>query len=152
LAAYEALGDPVKIGWSHLSLGHLYQIQDNLTGAEEQVRQALSLGERTGDALLTMRSLSTLALVYRKRGQVEDVKRAASQALTMATAMYQPIFVCLNKANKAWVSWREGKLSEAWTRNQEALAEWQLLPTANYIYYSQWTALLPLIDIAPEYF
>jgi DNA-binding SARP family transcriptional activator len=34
LAAYEALGDPIKIGWSHLSLGNLYQFEDNLTEAE----------------------------------------------------------------------------------------------------------------------
>ncbi|HEX9131750.1 MAG TPA: AAA family ATPase [Ktedonobacteraceae bacterium] len=147
LAAYEALGDPVKIGWSHLSLGNLFQFQDNLTGAEGQVREALALGERTGDALLHMRSLSTLALVYRKRGQVEDVRRAASRALAMAAAMDQSISVCLNKANLAWVAWREGKLSEAWEYGRAALAEWQSLPTANYTYYSQWTALLPVIDI-----
>lgn len=148
LAAYEALGDPVKIGWSHLSLGNLFQFHDNLTGAEGQVREALALGERTGDALLHMRSLSTLALVYRKRGQVEDVRRAASQALARAVAMDQPISVCLNKANLAWVAWREGMLSEAWEYGRAALAEWQSLPTANYAYYSLWTALFPLIDIA----
>jgi len=147
LAAYEALGDPLKIGWSHLTLGNLYAFQDNLTRAERQIREALTLGERTGDAMLNMRSLSALALVYRKLGQVEDARRTASRALSMATATSQPVFVCLNKANLAWVAWREGKLSEAWALDRAALEEWQSLPTANYTYYSGWTALLPLIDI-----
>ncbi len=93
-------------------------------------------------------SLSALALVYRKLGRLEDARRAASRALSMATAAYQPVFVCLNKANLAWVAWREGKLSEAWALDRAALEEWQSLPTANYAYYSRWTALLPVIDMA----
>ncbi len=144
LAAYEALEDPVKIGWSHLSLGYLYQFQDNLIEAERQVSEALRLGERTGDALLHMRSLSWLALIYRKRGQVEEVRRAASQALAMATTVHQPVFIGLNKAQLAWVSWLEGNLSEAWAQGQAAIAEWQSDPVT----YTQWTAILPLLDIA----
>jgi hypothetical protein len=66
----------------------------------------------------------------------------------MATTIQQPIFVCLNKANLGWVARREGKPLEAEEYGKAALAEWQLLPTANYTYYSQWTALFPLIDIA----
>ena len=47
LAAYEALGDPLKIGWGHLSLAALYQSKDSLSEAEEHAREALALGERT---------------------------------------------------------------------------------------------------------
>ncbi len=146
LAAYEALGDPLKIGWSHLSLAFLYQLKDGLVEAEEHTREALDLGERTGDVMMQMLSLNMLALVCRKRGQAEEVRRVALRTLAMAEALHQPVAIGQNKANLAWLAWREGNFAEAQALGQEALEEWQALQV-NY-YYMRWTALLPLLAVA----
>ena len=146
LAAYEALGDSLKIGWGHLSLAALYQSKDSLSEAGEHACEALALGERTGDALMQMRSLSMLALICRKRGQEEEVRHLALRTLAMAEALHQPVAIGQNKANHAWLAWREGNLAEAQVLGQEALEEWQALQV-NY-YYMRWTALLPLLAVA----
>jgi DNA-binding SARP family transcriptional activator len=149
LEAYEVLGDPLKIGWSHLSLAFLHVRQataEGLAEAEIHVREAISLGERIGDAMLLLRSLSTLVLVCRGRGDVEGAKQALARALPLSIELQQHRTVGQNKANQSWVAWREGKLAEAEQLGWAALVEWQLVKPANY--YSQWTALLPLISIA----
>lgn len=142
LAAYEALGDPLKIGWSHLSMAYLYQDYD-LFQAEEHARIALALGERTGDTLLQLRTLGMLTNISRRRGNKEEVKRSALHILYLAKAMQQPLYVGLSKANLAWLAWLEGNLTEAQAMGQEALTIWQ-----THFYYSQWIALLPLLAIA----
>jgi tetratricopeptide (TPR) repeat protein len=143
LAAYEALGNLVNMGWGHSIIGLYHLLQDSLTEAERQYQEGLTMGKRTGDTMLQLRCLGYLALVCRKRGQMEDVQHYISQATTMHPQLRDNIG--LNKANLAWIAWREGKMSEARELSRTALREWQLLPT---IYPFQWTALLPLIDIA----
>jgi len=131
LEAYEALGDPLKIGWSHLSLAYLHMRQvtpEALAKAEMHTREAVSLGERIGDAMLLMQSLGILALVCRRRGNVEDVKLALSRGLPMSIELQQHRFVGLNKANQSWVAWREGKLAEAEKLGQAASEKFPQTP------------------------
>jgi hypothetical protein len=46
----------------------------NLDEAEEQLQAGAALGERMGDAELYARCLAFLSLVFRRRGQVEEVR------------------------------------------------------------------------------
>lgn len=145
LMAYQELGDPIKVGWSHYTLGSMYQWQQSLLEAEEQVCEALALGECTGDVLLQIRSLSLLSLIYRQRGQVKEVRRTASQALKLVTAV-QSVHssAALSKANLAWIAWREGNLPEAREYAGAALKGWESTsPPSSF----QWPALFLLIDI-----
>jgi tetratricopeptide (TPR) repeat protein len=145
LMSYQALGDPIKIGWGHYTLGSMYQWQHNLVEAEEQARQALTLGEHTGDVLLQIRSLTLLSLIYRLRGLVEEVRSTASQALKLVAAV-QSVHssAALCKANLAWIAWREGNTSEAMNYAEAALKTLESTSPPNSI---QWPALFLLLAI-----
>jgi serine/threonine protein kinase len=145
LMAYQELGDPIKVGWGHYTLSSLYQMQQRLVEAEEQVCEALALGERTGDVLLQIRSLSLLSLIYRQRGQVEEVRRTASQALKLFAAVQSAhSSAALSKANLAWIAWCEGNLPEAKKYAGAALKGWESTsPPSSF----QWPALFLLIAI-----
>ena len=51
--------------------------------AEELLQAALALAERIGNITLQVRCLNVLSLVYRRRGQVEEVQRYASRMQAM---------------------------------------------------------------------
>ena len=146
LKAYQELGDPIKIGWSHYNLGGMYLWQQSLVEAEKQAREALLLGERTGDVMLQIRSLALLSLIYRQRGLVEEVRRTASQALKLVTAV-QSVHssAALCQANLAWTTWSKGNASEAMEYAGTALKAFESTSPPNSF---QWPALFLLLDIA----
>jgi hypothetical protein len=90
--------------------------------------------------------LTYLTITHRKRGHVDAVRAHIPRALAAATAAQTPQYVAMATANQAWVSWREGHLSEARAKAQDALALWQQAPPTYTVMY--WTALWPVLGVA----
>src|SRR5436305_1206896 len=65
----------------------------DLDEAEEHMKAALALTERTGDVSLQARCLTYLTILYRKRGQVEEARRSATRSLAVALAADMPEYV-----------------------------------------------------------
>ncbi len=78
-------------------------------------------------------------MFHRKRGQVEQVRCYAAQALQIAISSELPSYIATAHANHAWLAWREKKYKEARTEAEAALGLW---PST---YPFQWTAIFPLI-------
>ena len=144
LSASQALNDPTFIAFAQFSLGFSFLWRDELAEAEDTLQSSLSLAERTGDIVLEARCLSFLTILSRRRGQVEDVRRAISPSLAAARAAGVSQCVGTAQANLAWVAWREGALSEAEAKGQAALETWKQFPNFPF----QWTALWPLTGVA----
>jgi len=137
----QPMGNASEIAWARLDLGLASLWLDQLTLAEEQIDAALAVGKRIEDATLQARCLTFLAILYRKRGQVEATRRASLQVLAMQKAEY----LSLAKANLAWTAWREGNPAEAEAQAQTALAQW---PPLLIVSPFQWTAHWPLLALS----
>jgi tetratricopeptide (TPR) repeat protein len=127
-----------RLGFSHLWSGDLDE-------AEEHLQAALEISERIGDVVVQSRCLTYLTILYRKRGQIEEVKNYISHALAVAKAGNMLEYISVGKANLSWVNLREGNLSESQENGRIALEMWQQAPL---VYPFKWTALWPLISVA----
>ncbi|MBV9230843.1 MAG: AAA family ATPase [Chloroflexi bacterium] len=87
--------------------------------AEEQLRLALRMGERTGNAWLQRNCLTFLPFALRSRGKVEETRRILALAESMKIALDNHIL----RGHHAWVAWREGNLALAETYGRESLQE-----------------------------
>lgn len=87
--------------------------------AEEQLCQALRLGERTGNAWVQNNCLTFLSFVFRGRGQVAEMRLLLTQAQSIGIAPYNRILA----GHAAWIAWREGKLALAETAGRETVQE-----------------------------
>ncbi len=145
LMASEEGGTVIERAWAHLDLGGAYLVRDQLDEAEEHLQAALAAGEQTGELMLQGMCLTFLSIVYKKRGQVDAVRDCTVQAEAVAHKTQNAEFLGMVNANRAWLAWREGKLTEVQTNGNKALALWQQTPV---VYPLQWAALWPLISVA----
>jgi len=145
LEAIQESGKPSGKALAQFALGFNHLWRGELDGAEEYMQAALKLAERIGDVVVQSRCLTYLTVLYRKRGQIEEVQRYISRALDVATAGNMLEYISTAKANLAWVKWYVGNLSEAQENGRIALEMWQQAPL---VYPFKWTALWPLISVA----
>lgn len=141
----EESGELLKMGHPRFVLGLSHLCRRELNSADEHLRAALSIAEKTGDVTLQSRSLTYFVVVHRMRGQVEQARRAIAHVLEVASIGQMVEYVAMAKANQAWVAWREGSLSEARSEAEAALELWGQSWTA---YPFKWAALWPLIAIS----
>jgi hypothetical protein len=110
--------------------------------AEEQLRQALRLGERTGNAWVLYNCLTFLPFVFRHRRQVEELRGILAQAQSIGVASNNRIL----SGHAAWLAWCDGDLILAETYGRESVEKpqpQQLQPNPFL-----WTGRWPLIGVA----
>jgi tetratricopeptide (TPR) repeat protein len=142
IASLEPGGDETQRGIDLALLGIGLLSASQFDEAEEQLRQALHVGERTGNAWLQNNCLTFLPFVLRQRGQVEEVSRLIAQAQSLGLTEHNRIF----SGHRAWVAWRQGNLVLAETYGRESVEEPhtpQVRPNPFL-----WTGRWPLIGIA----
>jgi tetratricopeptide (TPR) repeat protein len=151
MAAAQESGDEFEIAGAHFEIGWVRLWHGDLEEAEAHLQAALAFAERTGVVEQqdmrggSVRSVTYLAVLYRKRGHVEQTQRLAKRALVAATAAQWPVYMATAQANLAWVAWRQGHDAEAQTQALAALDLWKQAPE---VYAFQWLALWPLIALA----
>lgn len=110
--------------------------------AAEYLRQAVHLGERTGNAWVQNNGLTFLSLVFRRRSQVEEMRRLLTQARSLGVAPYNRLLT----GHTAWIAWREGNLPLAERSGRESVQQEcsrQIRPNPFL-----WTGRWPLIGVA----
>jgi tetratricopeptide (TPR) repeat protein len=140
----DALG---QIAFTQFALGFTYLWSGALDSAEAEMQAALELAERTGDIVLQSRILTYLAVGFRKRGRVEQVRDAVVRCLAISTTGHMDEYIATATANLAWVAWRQGDVAQAREGAQAALELWNRNPI---VYPFRWTALWPLLAMALE--
>jgi tetratricopeptide (TPR) repeat protein len=145
LEAIRESGNLSAIALAQFTLGFSYLWRGDLDEAEGHLQATLKRAEQVGDVVIQSRCLTYLTILYRKRGQIEEVQHYISRALAVATAGNMLEYISTAKANLAWVKWHEGNLSGAQENGRIALEMWQQAPL---VYPFQWTALWPLISAA----
>jgi eukaryotic-like serine/threonine-protein kinase len=146
-AAAETSEDMVLLGHACFMLGFILLWHGDSVDAEENMRRALSIWERTGDVAGKAACQVYLTLIARRAGDVELVRQQATRALESATLANAVQYVGAAKANLAWVALREGQRGEAEQLGRQALDCWAPLANA---YGLRWQAIWPLLWLALE--
>ena len=130
---------------SQFQLGFLHLWHGSQADAEERLRTALHLAERSGDTALQARCLTYLACIARQHGAAEDVRQRTAQLWKAAAQAQMPEYIAVAHACQAWLAWRGGDLEAVPEHGEAALALWAGLP---FDYPFHWLALWPLLAAA----
>ena len=116
----------------------------DLDEAEPAMREALRQGKLLGDVVLISRSHVYLTVLYRKMGNLEEVKRYAYLSLESAAAAQNDEYIFYTRGNLAWSALREGN-----TQLAAELAEsaWDGMKAEKSLLI-QWLAVWPLLAVA----
>ena len=148
LAAQQELDDPVGLAYAIFVSGFVQLWHNDLDPAEHQFLKSLSLAERIGDVTTKTRCLNYLALVHRKRGDVERTRQFVERTQAAAEQAGMPEYVVQCRSNQAWIAWKQGRLAEAESIGQATLDWVAHVPALQVVNPFMWEVLFPLLDIA----
>jgi tetratricopeptide (TPR) repeat protein len=144
LSAAQQSGSPGELAWAQFLSGFSRLWHGDLNEAEETLQASLQLCERTGDVTTQSRCLTYLTVTYRKRGDIEKVRRFAARSQEAAAIGQMIEYVSMAEANLAWAARREGKLAEA---RELGEAAWMTMQKTVQAQMFVWVAVWPLIGI-----
>ncbi len=140
LAAIQQTGNKSLLGFAHFALGNCLLWSGNLDEAEEHMRAALRVGEQVGNVTVLLRCLTFLPFIFRRRGQVEQVRSIITRALALPEARNISIIT----GHRAWLAWRDGNMVEAEAYGRASLEERHRQQPVNLFH---WASLWPLIGV-----
>ena len=141
LAALLQTGNTSLIGFAHFVLGNRLLWSGHLDEAEEEMRAALNIAEQVGNTRLLTRCLMFLPFIFRRRGQLEEVRGIINRALAVPEARN----IAIIKGHQAWIAWRDGNLVETEVYGRASLEDRQGQQRTNAF---RWIGLWPLIGVA----
>lgn len=133
-------GDQNKLGILSFVLGLALLQSGQFDEAEQRLEQAIHVGEQMGVIWLQVRCLTFLPFIYRRRGQVEQVRNTLSRAQAIGAVQHNRILI----GQCAWLAWRDGNLSDAETYGRESIEEKQQQDVNAF----SWVGIWPLLGIA----
>jgi tetratricopeptide (TPR) repeat protein len=145
LKAARECNDLNHIMQAQFGLGFCHLWRDEHEESEVEFRAALRQAERMGSVEYKVLCLTYLAVLYRKRGMTDEVRRHVSLSTAAAKSGRMPVYVGAAKANMAWLALREGDSAEAERLARQSLEYWEGVD-----YPIRWLALLPLVSIMVE--
>ncbi|WP_437765334.1 protein kinase [Sorangium sp. So ce281] len=147
VAAYRAADAPPEGHWAlaaRCSLAIVRMLHGDPDQAEAEMRDALSIAERSGDLEVMTRCLTYLTVIQRRRNLVEGTESLAKRTLKLARAENVREYAGAALGTLAWSALQRGDLARAEEAGREALACWEPLPL---VYPFQWLARLPLCRV-----
>ena len=132
--------------YANLGMSNLWS--DRLDEAEPHFQTARTMAERNGDLPALVRVLTYLAVMYRRRGDVEHVRELADESLALSKEAQMPQYIGTAYAAYAWLASREKDSAETLRQGQLALQAWAGIGEA--VMPVQWLAHFPLIGVALE--
>jgi DNA-binding SARP family transcriptional activator len=135
--------DERLISYKVFSLGFSVLWKGDREEAERWLTKALLQAERTGDIPLQDRCLAYLTVVCRFKGDLGQARSHMQRGLEVAKAEQNRFYIGVARANRAWLSYRNGDLDKAWRNGHAALEQWEAMP-----YPMEWLARWPLLAVA----
>lgn len=133
-------GDPADLTRAYFLVACCHMWRGDLDSAEVDFKIVLEQLDHTGDTEWRVMTNNYIALIQRKRGNLDGVRHWAQLTLTGADKARMPLYAILARANSAWLALREGRLEEAERVAAETFAALEPLP-----FQVKWLAAWPLI-------
>ena len=105
----EGASDLSQLSHIRFVLGFVHHWRGNLADAAAHLNAALKISEKVGYTVLQIRSLTYLALTYRRMHQIGETRRYALLALKLASEAKFVEYEAMARANLAWIAWREAR-------------------------------------------
>jgi len=144
-AAAEALGSGRlrEQAGAEFALGFTQLWRGRLDEAEPRLEAALALAESGGERWRVVVCCTYLALLHRRRGAEDEVRRWTGRALAAGEEL--PACTGMARANEAWLAWRAGDPAGARTLAAAAMRVWA---GVSPVYPFEWAARWPLLAAA----
>lgn len=136
-------GNVRLIARQQFHLGFQLLWYDNLSEAEEYLRQSLMGAEALGDFWLQDQCLVYLNILYRLQGNTAQVAAQLPHLIEISQAVGYSNYIGVAQANAAWLHYRAGEWQQAQTQAAAAVATW-----GNSIYPFHWPAHWLLLALA----
>jgi hypothetical protein len=91
----------------NFTLGFSLLWHDEVDAAPVQLQKTLGLAKRTGDISVEARALAYLAIIARKRGEIEHVREYVTQSLAAATGGHMVEYIGMAKMHLVWIALRD---------------------------------------------
>ena len=117
-----------------------------LEESEDHLRELLAEAERVGYATIQSRCVAYIALIHRKRGDVEGTRRWANRTLEVGAASGMAEYVAAAEAHLAWADLREGNLADAADHARRAHEEGEKMGGAYRVL--AWIVTWPLLAVS----
>ncbi len=121
LAAAKDSGNRRMIGRAKIINGFVHLWRDELADAERCFRDGLRDTEQVGDLDTQFIGTNYLAVVGRKRGDVEMTRRWAERTLSLARKAKNAFYQASSLGSLGWVAWREGDETRARSLLEESV-------------------------------
>ena len=125
--------------------GFAHLFQHSLRRAESELRSALTLAQKAGDATVQARSLVYLTVAARMRGSIEEVEPLIEHSARVAADANAPEYAAATLGNRAWALLRRDDLAGSDALGRQALARWHSVAA---LFPFHWLALLPLLEVS----
>ena len=144
LVAAQESGDLRGVAYAYWTLGVAFLLSNDLALALENMQACLQIVERVGDLGTEVRCLTYVIAAYRRQGNKAAMRLYLPRLVKAAKDGQMDEYLATAWANNAYLSWRNGQVTEALEESQAALATWQRIP---WVYPFQWQALWTLIGL-----
>jgi predicted ATPase/DNA-binding SARP family transcriptional activator len=143
--AAEALGagKPREQAGAEFALGFTQLWRGRLDEAEPRLEAALALAESGGERWRVVVCCTYLALLHRRRGAEDEVRRWTGRALAAGEEL--PATTGMARANEAWLAGRAGDTAAARASAAAAMRVWA---GVSPVYPFEWAARWPLLAAA----
>lgn len=133
-------GDPGDLTRAYFLVACCHMWRDDLDAAEADFSFVLEQLDHTGDSEWRVMTDNYMALIKRKRGDLESVRRWTAKTEDGAERARMPLYAILARANLAWLALREGHIEDAERIAAETFAALAPLP-----FQVKWLAAWPLV-------
>jgi len=137
----EQSGDLAEVSAAYFLQAFVLTWRGDLDGAQSGYELALDMGRRIGDVTREVRAVTYLAVLQRRRGEVEAARRLAEEALGLAVAADMRVYVGCAHGNLAWVAWHTGERQRAREQGEAAWDALQHESAAPFLWIGLWPLL-----------
>ena len=142
LEASRAVGDQSDLAYTLFRVGFCHLWRDEFDQAEKYFMASAETNNSTGSAFNRLVLSTYLTVLYRRRGQIDQVRQSAEQCLALAAEQTNLTYQGMAHANLAWVAWRAAQLPETLQLGQLAQETWRDLGMTNPLLWLAWWPLL----------
>lgn len=125
------------------NIGFIHLWREELDLAEENLREALQAARSSGITSSELMALTYLTVVFRMRGDDEQVAAFGARSLALAQTEHNPIYIAVARANLAWLALRRERMDEAREDAQQALSLFDKVQ-----FPLKYLAVFPLLSLA----
>ena len=143
--AAEQSGDLAEVSQARFLRAFLLTWRGEIESAMSGYELTLDVARRIGDVEVEVRCLTYLAVLHRRRGELDEVRRLATEVLELPLATKAfVLYVASAHGNLAWAAWRECDADRA---REEGEAAWdtflRAVPGGPFL----WIGLWPLLAV-----